>query len=480
MRLFSLCSLVALAAPLGRPLPAQGTVIDGVSVIDVAAGVARANQRVVVTGARITAAGPASAVTVPAGATVVDGRGKFLIPGLWDMHVHLTPEPQQRSSLAMFLANGVTGVRDMAGTVDALLRWRQATADGSIIGPRIVGAGVLVDGQPIVYGGITHMVTTPAQARQAVDSLVRRGVDFIKAYEMLRADVFAALAEESRRQGIPFAGHLPLAVSAEDAVRAGMRSFEHLRNMEVACSTKADSLRGVAVQMLDAGRDQSGMPLRASIHTAIRARAYETPDEPRCAALIRLMAERGAWHDPNLVLGTQQAFRHDTTARIQQWVRYLPTQLRASFNRSTPPQGGRGRGGMPPEELQRRADWALRFVKRLHDAGIGILPGSDYPNAVMVPGPTVHEELALFVRAGLSPAEALRTATLNPARYLGLTDSLGTVAAGMVADLVLLDANPLADIRSVAEVHTVWRVGKPFARATLTALLDSLARLSPP
>lgn len=457
---------------------AQGQVIDRVTVIDVAAGAARAEQRVVIEGRRITAAGPAAQVPIPAGTVVLDGRGKFLIPGLWDMHVHLPGADSETHALTLFLANGVTGVRDMSTGIDALLRWRSATAEGTTPGPRVLGAGMLVDGLPHVYPAfMTFPVTTPAEARHAVDSLVRRGVDFIKAYEMLRADVFAALADQARARGIPLAGHLPLAVSADDAVRAGLRSFEHLRNMEVSCSSKADSLRAVAVAMLDAGKDQPGMALRSSIHTALRARAYETFDEARCDALIRLMAEHGTWHDANLVLGTQLAFRHDTTTRFQRWVPYLAPAQRSSFTRpSGPPGRGAGRGGLPRDEVLRRAEWALRLVKRMHDAGIRLLPGTDWPNAAMVPGAALHEELALFVRAGLTPAQSLRTATLNPAVYLGLADSLGTIDAGKVADLVLLDADPLQDIRRVSQVNTVWRAGQRFDRARLDAMLDGLAK----
>ena len=464
--------LAALAVPIA--LGAQDTavtssVIDNVTVIDVSSGTARAGQRVVVSGTRIVAVGPAGQTAAPANAVMVDGRGRFLIPGLWDMHVHASGGPGTAVASTLFLANGVTGLRDMGTSIDGLLQWRAALQSGTMPGPRIVGAGVLVDGTPIVYpAAITLPVTTPDEARKAVDSLVARGVNFIKAYEMLRPDVYAALAAQAKLRGVAHAGHLPLAVSAEDAVRAGHRSFEHLRNLEVACSSKADSLRAVALDMLEKGKSEPGMRLRSAIHSALRPRALETYDESRCDALIRLMAEHGAWQTPNLVLTTQGYFRHDTTAAFQKWVRYLPEPSRTRWRRPSDSASIAPAG----VSASRAAEWVMRMAKRLHDAGVRILPGTDFPIEAMVPGAALHEELALLVRIGLTPAEALRAGTLNPPTYLGMLDSLGTVAAGKVADLVLLDANPLDDIRNVARVRAVWTGGRYLSRERIDAMLE--------
>jgi imidazolonepropionase-like amidohydrolase len=297
-------------------------------------------------------------------------------------------------------------------------------------------------------------------------------VNFIKAYEMLRPDVYLALADQARTRGIPHAGHLPLAVSAEDAVRAGHRSFEHLRNLEIACSSKADSLRAVALDMLEKGKNEQGRQLRSAIHAALRPRAFDTYDEARCGALIRLMAEQGAWATPNLVLTTQGWFRHDTTDAFQKWVRYLPEPSRTRWRRPSAPAPTQ-----PAPGPSRAVEWAMQLTKRLHDAGVRLLAGTDYPIEAMVPGAALHEELALLVRVGLTPAEALRVGTLNPATYLGMADSLGAVAPGKLADLVLLDANPLDDIRNVARVRSVWSGGRYLSREAIDSLLPAAARM---
>jgi imidazolonepropionase-like amidohydrolase len=459
-----------------QPVPAS-YIINDVTVIDVAAGRAMAAQRVVITGSRISAVGSAASAPAPAGATVVSGTGKFLIPGLWDMHVHASTAAPDDNQLVLFLANGITGIRDMGSGLENSLRWRASVAEGRVPGPRIVAAGVLVDGAPIVYpAAITFTATTADEARRAVDSLAARGVDFIKAYEMLRPEVYSALAARAKARGLPHAGHLPLTVSAEDAVRAGHKSFEHLRNMEVACSSKADSLRAVAAEMLERGKDQPGMRLRSTIHAATHPRAHETQDEARCASLIRLMAGAGVWQVPTLVLTTMTHFRHDTTEFFQKWLPYLPAAQRETWRRRAGELAQGPYAQAPAPERARLAQWMLGMVKRMHDAGVRILPGTDFPIAVMIPGAALHEELAIFVKAGLTPAEALRTGTLHPATYLGLADSLGTVEPGKLAELVLLDANPLEDIRYVARVQAVWRGGRYLDRGALDAMLDRLRR----
>jgi imidazolonepropionase-like amidohydrolase len=477
MRKFTATILTTLALS-GSSARSQGTsyAIDNVNVVDVAAGTILAGQRVVVTGSRITALAAAPGPPAPPNAIHIDGTGKYLIPGLWDMHVHVTGSPTTGHMLALFLANGVTGVRDMGSSVEGLLTVRAQLDSGHVLLPRVIGSGVLIDGKPIVYPGITWAVTTPDEARKAVDSLARRGVNFIKAYEMLRPEVYSALAAQAKLRGLPFTGHLPLMVSAEDAVRAGHKSFEHLRGLEIACSSKADSLRGVAADMIEQRKDSAGMQVRASIHAALRPRAYETYDDARCSALIRQMAQAGAWQTPNIVLASQQGFRHDTTTFFQRWVQYLPAGQRESYRRTSTPSPDTDRARAAAAQAMQRAEWFLRTTKQLYDAGVRVLPGSDFPNPVMIPGASLHEELVLLVRAGLTPAEALRSATQNPAIYFGMTDSLGTIAPGKSADLVLLDANPLTDIRNVSRVQGVWRGGRYLSRAAIDLMLEGFAK----
>ncbi len=449
--------------------PLTATVIDDVTVIDVTTGTARNGLRVVVNGSRITGVGPAASTSAPPNATIVDGRGKFLIPGLWDMHVHFGMD--QERMWALFLASGVTGVRDLASTL-GFIQMRDQIAAGTVLGPRIIGAGQLIDGKPIVYQGITHETTTPDEARKIVNELADKGVNFIKAYEMLRLEVYEALAQQAKARGLTYVGHLPLMVSLEDAIRLGHKSFEHLRGLEIACSSKADSLRTVAADMIAKNPTANGMELRRSIHSALRPVAFDTYDAAKCNGLIQQMVKAGAWQTPNLVLATQNWFRHDSTDFFRRWFKYLPEATAKQWGNLQ----ATGPNGSAPTTMPRATGWFMRTTKQLFDAGVPVLAGTDFPNAAMVPGPSLHEELALLVRAGLSPNEALKAATINPARFFGMTDSLGTVTAGKAAELVLLDANPLDDIRNVSKVHAVWRGGRYLDRAKLDSMLAKFAR----
>lgn len=472
-------TILALPVALG----AQGVtpptlVVDHVSVIDVEGGRTLSDQRVVISGRRITAVGAAASTAAPARATIVDGRGKFLMPGMWDMHIHVSGDPTKpQYAFPLLLANGITGIRDMGFGVDGLIFFRKEVAEGRILGPRILGAGVLVDGAPHVYpAAITLEVTTPEAARHAVDSLKARGVNFIKAYEMLKPDVYLALADQAKKDGLPIGGHLPLQVTAQQAINAGMHSFEHLRNWNVACSTKADSLIAVATAMIERGKDTPGMALRASIHAAIHPTAFDTFDAAKCDALISAAVQHDAWETPTLGLNVQRAFGFDTTERFQKWVPYLADSMSVSWKRTaqtTPPTAAQIAAR---DENMKRAEYFFSLVRRMKAAGTRFLAGTDFPIPVMIPGVGVHEELALFVRAGFTNADALRTATLNPAIYLGLADSVGTVAPGKVAELVLLDGNPLDDIRNVSRVQAVWRAGRYLDRNAIDAMLADLKR----
>lgn len=240
MRRYSALLLVLLLlASSARPNAADAQkhlVVTHVTVIDVAGGPARPDYTVVITGDRITEMGEASKVPMPEGSQVVDATGKFLIPGLWDMHVH----PTEKEYLPLFIANGVTGVRVMWGQPQHH-EWRKAIEAGQMVGPHMVIASPIVDG-PKPYWDGSISVANEAQARQAVAKVKQDGADFVKLYQFLPRDLYLAIAEEAKKQGIPFVGHVPIAVSAAEASNAGQKSFEHLVGVLPACSTHSDEL----------------------------------------------------------------------------------------------------------------------------------------------------------------------------------------------------------------------------------------------
>jgi imidazolonepropionase-like amidohydrolase len=424
----------------------RATAFTNVTVMDGRSSTPRLDQTVLVRGTRIIAAGAASETTVPPGARIVDGRGKFLIPGLWDMHVH-TVMPGGRQVLPLYIANGVTGVRDMASDWPTIKAWRADIAAGSLIGPRIVASGPYLEGgdQPIPH----ILVKSPADAAPAVDSLVRLGVDFIKVHGQLSPESFYAIARAARAKKIQFAGHVSRTVGAAAASDSGQASIEHILAIPNSCT----------------GAEVAELAPRFPVQRALGV--CDTLDQ---APLYAKLKRNGTWVVPTLVAQVEVSRWPKRDLPGDSVQRYLPDSLKTYVAGIFPMVDS-----VPPDA---DVNGARLFNKRvavtgaLFRAGVGIMAGTDAPLRNAPPGFGLHEELLHFTRAGLTPFEALRAATYEPARFLGMLDSLGTVEVGKVADLVLLTANPLADIRNSSRTAYVVANGRLY-----TVRRDSAGRL---
>jgi imidazolonepropionase-like amidohydrolase len=460
MKRLLLCA--AIAALSGTSLAQSSTfstlIIHDVTVIDATGTPAKPHQTVIVRDGKIEAidnSGMGFGGKLPG--THVDGTGKFLIPGLWDMHVHMVfgdwfPHGKD-VMLPLFIANGITGVRDMGGELDVLQQWRREISAGTLIGPRIVMSGPMLDGpQPRFPSSIA--IKTPEDGRRAVDDLKRHGADFIKLQSLIPREAVFAIADEARKQEIPFVGHVPDAVRASEASNAGQKSFEHLIGIFEGSSPLEDEfIKGPKTEK----------------------QFLSTYDPKRAEALFALLAKNHTWQCPTLVwerggnLIDQSDFAHDTRAKYVPaywkdvtWKRFTE-QVEHDFN---------------TDDLATRKAFVekeLEVVNAMHRAGIPFLAGTDTPPGVYIfPGFSLHEELQRFVAAGFTSMEALQTATLNPARFLGMEDRLGTIEKGKLADLVLLDANPLDDIRNTQKIVAVIVSGRYLSRAELDKVLKEV------
>jgi hypothetical protein len=421
---------------------------------------------------RIVTVAPSAQVSPPTTKHVVEASGKYLIPGLWDMHTHLFGVYVPGAPAVTFpllIANGVTGVREAGGFLDLQLAWRDEVTSGRVIGPRMVVSGQVLDGVPTAYLPVATVVRTPAEARNAVRSLKNRGAELVKAYEMLGADVYWAIIDEAKRQHLPVFGHVPLTVDAGAASDSGVRSFEHGRNIEVACARNADGLRAARTKLLENGTARIGYELRSEIHWLQRPVALATIDEARCAALIGRLARNGTFQTPTLFESSREARRPDTLSRVREALRFIPGSVRAEWE-----AWSRGRDRYTEAQVSARvahAAWLFRLARQMRDAGVPLLAATDLGVPYMVPGLSLHEDLALLVEAGLTPAEALQTATWNPARYLDAIDRQGAVRPGYLADLVLLDGDPLADIANTRRIRAVVADGRYLDRESLDRML---------
>ena len=443
-------AIAAATVMAGPQISAQSVVaISNATVVDVEAGGLRASQTIVIEGTRIKAVGDADRLAVPRGASVIDGTGKFVIPGLWDMHVHATGAGIDRLFLPVLVANGVTGVREMFGTFRWYADARALAKRGDIVMPRLVGSGHILDGKPQIWPSVE--VADAAQARRAVDSLARGGANFIKVYSRLTPDEFRAAADEAAKRGLPFAGHVPSLVSVDEALSLGMASIEHLQMFTTACSSREEALR---TALLDAVGTSKGWDSAAVIQRAQLPVLLQSFDRARCAALAERVAASKTWMVPTVVVLHSTAYLDDSTLRRDPRLQYIPAFFKDGWN---PANDFRFRAVTPAGWAARKRvfDEQLQILRILHDAGAKFLAGTDLSNPYLYPGFSLYDELAYFTKNGFSNLEALQTATINPAKFLHGTDSLGTVAAGKLADLVVLDANPLADIGNVARVHAV-------------------------
>jgi cytosine/adenosine deaminase-related metal-dependent hydrolase len=454
-------TLAALSAACGPNGPRADLAVTNVTVVDAVDG-AREARTVLVTDGRISAVRDATA-PVRAYATV-DGAGKYLIPGLWDFHIHLTYDDRFTEAMpGLFLYHGITSVRDTGGDLDAVLPVVEAMRAEGSLAPRVFFAGPLLDGEAVVYDGENRPLlgisnSDVETARANVARLAETGVDFVKIYEMVTPEVFDALATEAAARGLPMDGHVPLAMRARD-VGPRVQSLEHLRNIEMDCVASAEAQVFERRAILENPEALSGAALRLRMHREYRLPAVAAYDEAECARVFEAM--RSTIQVPTLRLNSLSLappYARDDWAEA---VARLPGEVAGDW--------GAMRGGAYGDPTY--PEFSLFLVGRMHEAGVPVAAGTDTPISYAIPGYSLHSELEFLVRAGLSPFEALLSATVRPAEFFGLEGELGAVREGYLADLVLLSANPLEDIAATRTVEAVITRGRLLDREALDGLV---------
>lgn len=434
---------VAQSGPDAQPVVA----ITNVTIIDTAGKPTGEPASVVIRGGRITELGSPARIRIPPSAQIVAGVGKFLLPGLWDMHMHLSLVGEH--ALPLLIANGVTGVCDMGGDLEQIDRWRDEIRKGSRPGPKIMRAGPMLDGPRTEEGKFRLTVNNPTEGREAVASLKKRGVDFIKVYHFLPRDSYFAIADEAKKQRIPFAGHIPNGVAPREASDAGQRSLEHTSVLLQALISLADK------------KDRTQKQLTAA--------AFDKLTGEQGAEMFQAIARNGTWHTPTLVVSQSFLLRPEMAAKPDDRRKYMAAIAKEHWEKNNPVPKNVSADDMT--ERKKALERLFEVVGTMRRAGVGMLAGTDPPTRDVFPGFSLHDELGLLVKAGLTPLEALQAATLNAAKCLGLSDSYGTVEKGKVADLLLLDADPLADIANTRKIAAVVVEGKVLPKAALEELL---------
>jgi imidazolonepropionase-like amidohydrolase len=429
-RLIRYAPLALWAALFASAQTSHSVAITNVTVIDVVTGRLQNGVTVLTQGERIVSLGPSLAI--PPGATRVNGTGKFLIPGLWDMHAH--HQATGADCLDLFIAKGVVGTRDMGGDIDFILPLRERVRSGAVLGPEIVAAGPILDDAPPSFP-YRRRVTNAQQAREAVADLKRAGVDFIKVHDHTPREVFFAIAQEAPKLGLPFAGHVPQGVRVEEAADAGMRSIEHLSNYDV-------------------------------FGECVVGDSYRLGD---CRRLFEKLAAKGVWQTPTMAFfeTIPDVFSGRPVAHAEYASDSFLKAMRHNIEVSHVPAS-------TLEKMRLAGQVSLQVIKDMSSLGNRFLAGCDG----LVPGFCLHDELEWFTKAGFSPLQALQTATINPARFLGRQDTQGTIEVGKRADLILLNANPLLDIRNVTHIENVMIRGRLVTKQSIDKIVASHRRAS--
>lgn len=419
------------------------------------------NQTVVIRDGVIQAVGPGASTIIPKGARRVDGTGKFLMPGLWDAHVHFMNTGT--SALPLYVALGVTSVREMGGYLDSTRTWQARMRKGTLVGPRILTPGPILEAARYLDNVRERSIRDPrigkrvlpyrlavgnaADARKAIDSLVKLHVDFVKVRTNESPESYFAILREARRAGLKVAGHLPFVASITVAVDSGQRDIEH----------------------------------------ALAPPLSQLPAEGRDSVYLEF-AKWGTWYTPTLVVtrvagltadSAKRAIFSDAAVRLDERQAYASPWLLEWWSMQVQERSTDTSASTNTDFARELYASSVADVRRMHELGVLMLAGTDAGSVLVYPGFALHEELRLLVEdAGFTPLEALWSATVGPARFAGLQETLGSIAPGKIADLVLLDANPLDNIRNTRRINAVVQGGRLYTRKDLDALLAKGRRVT--
>ncbi|WP_112237170.1 amidohydrolase family protein [Kribbella monticola] len=450
------------------------TALTDVTVIDVVSGRRDKHQTVLISGDRIIGVGR---LPVPRGAIELNLSGKFVIPGLADMHVHSLGD--KHVSPPLYLANGLTTVREMAAPDPVLYDWRDRIEAGTLLGPRMVVASQIIDGDPTLWDpNLLHVlvVKDEAGARAAVRLVKGEGADFVKVYSRLSPTAYRAILDEAKKQGLTVHGHAPDQVSIKQVSAAGQRSIEHIHSLALSVSTREADVRRMQRAITVKTGDYNGWFRQMHPIEWIAANTYSPA---RAADVFGTLRRNRTRVTPTLTMHHALDLP-DFTGPDPATLKYLSEDSIGTFEYVMDTLYKANRGAEEIAHQQQMWEYRQRFVRELFAHDVPVLAGTDTGTPYSVPGFALHDELELLVGAGASTRQALAAATIEPARFLGL--NTGTVEPRKLADLVVLDADPLQDIRNTRRIHSVitrGRVISPAARQKMLADVETAVKQPP-
>jgi imidazolonepropionase-like amidohydrolase len=466
-KLFVLALIILLPVqffcqPAARP--PKDLAFTNITIIDMTGAPPKKGMTVVISGNRIVWIGRTSRANRPKDARIFDGTGKFLVPAFWDMHVHALNSDRM---LPLFVANGVLGIRDMGNPhIEDILRWRDEAAKEKIVSPRIITAGRVIDGDPPANRDYSVVVKNAVEARKAVQDLLAQKVDLFKVYDHLPREAYFAIADEAKKSGVPFAGHIPSAITSIEASDAGQKSIEHLGMTLEESSGQPEKIRAARAVPIKEGDFFAFTTRLAHVYDE----TFATYSKTKAREIFAHFRKNKTWQVPTLTVKKSRTFIDELDAKGDPRSKYVEASQREYWK----PKVGffsRYRSEAYILAQYKYFQKERELVGEMQRQGVPLLAGTDTPGPYVIAGFSLHDELALLVNCGLTPMEALVAATRSPAEYLGELKSQGTVQTGKAANLIVLDADPLKDITNTTRINSVIQNGRYLSRAELDKIL---------
>jgi len=448
-------------------------VIENVGIIDPIDGL-ELNMSVVIKENKILDIFKTREIVLSPKNKVHKGTNKFIIPGLWDSHIHFAFEKDLATSMPnLFLYHGITSLRDTGGEFDFVNKFKQEAISNPKTKSRVKIAGPLIDGKFNVYDGSN--IYFPKLSIQNIDNnqlernvrlLIDKKVDFLKAYEMLSPAQFKILSNLAKENNLKLTGHVPLSMSVIEASNLGLNSMEHLRNLELSMTEMSEKLFQERKNLLLNKSSIKGSELRSLIHSKQRMKSINDLDSIKINNVIEALIKNDVWQIPTLILYKNFANKTFKNPDYLQFLNLLPEERKEEWIKKI-----NAIDNVISKDVVEYTVWSKKMVDFMHDRGISFMAGTDTPIGFLIPGLSLHQEIQELYESGLSELEAIQTATINPAKYFNLENSLGRIKSGFIADLIILDKNPLESISNTKSIHAVIKEGHLMNRSYLDSLM---------
>jgi len=405
---------------------------------------------------------------------IIDATGKYLIPGLWDAHIHFSFDTNLAPFMpGLFLAHGVTSVRDTGGPIDLVVKMKDLSLMDPIYNPTVYIAGPLIDGTPNVYNNSSpSFPLLSIENNDIIDiesnvlGIVEREVDLLKAYEMLTENQFLAIMRIAKKSNLKVTGHIPLSMTLFSAIDSGLNGIEHLRNFALSIASNSDELYKERLELLKNPDDLPGSDLRSQIHSKQRMKALDSIDYNKFEEAANLLASKNVWQTPTLFLYRNSSLKTFKDPSFINELNKLPNQIKQKWIKEISETDT-----IIDKNSLRYSKWLEEATGKLHKKNVPFMAGTDTPIGYLIPGRSLHIELEVMVESGFSNLEAIKSATVNPAKFFGLENKEGRIKDGYKADLVILNSNPLDNIRNTQDISAVIKNGEFLSRESLDSLM---------